>query len=198
MTPFGGLSTGAIFRYYSGYPINETIGTDVNGDRDNNDRPVAGVHDLTRPILSPLDANGSAVRNGIDGNSTTLLDLQLQYVFRLPAAADGRPLRGNLQRVEQGQPGQPHRQPQQPQLHGAGRGRVDALGAARDSVYVLSSSLSSVPCATSRLEALGIGDGGRRSTIVLIRRYRSEDCQLRITVKGGAAVGWVGTATSSR
>jgi outer membrane receptor protein involved in Fe transport len=83
VNPFGGFNTGAIVRYYSGYPINETIGSDVNGDRDNNDRPVRGVHDLTMPILSPLDENGRAIRNGIDGNSTTLVDLQLQYVFRL-------------------------------------------------------------------------------------------------------------------
>ena len=65
--PFGGLGVGAIFRYYSGYPINETIGTDVNGDRDDNDRPVRGVNDAARPIVSELDANGRAVRNGIDG-----------------------------------------------------------------------------------------------------------------------------------
>jgi hypothetical protein len=83
VTPFGGFTTGAIVRYYSGYPINETIGTDVNGDRDNIDRPVAGLHDLTMPIRSPLDGNGRAVRNGIDGNSLTLVDLQLQYVFRM-------------------------------------------------------------------------------------------------------------------
>ena len=83
VAPFGGFNTGAIVRYYSGYPINETIGSDVNADRDNNDRPVRGLHDLTMPILSPLDANGRAIRNGIDGNSTTLVDLQLQYVFRL-------------------------------------------------------------------------------------------------------------------
>ena len=81
--PFGGFTTGAIVRYYSGYPINETIGTDVNGDRDNIDRPVRGVHDLTMPILSEVDGNGRAVRNGIDGNSLTLVDLQLQYVFRM-------------------------------------------------------------------------------------------------------------------
>ena len=36
------------------HPINETIGSDVNGDRDNNDRPVRGVHDLTRPIVSDV------------------------------------------------------------------------------------------------------------------------------------------------
>jgi hypothetical protein len=84
VTPWGGLSTGAIFRYYSGYPINETIGSDVNADRDNLERPVRGVHDLTRPILSPLDSEGRAIRNGIEGNSSTLLDLQVQYVFNLP------------------------------------------------------------------------------------------------------------------
>ena len=84
VTPWGGLSTGAIFRYYSGYPINETVGSDLNADRDNMERPQRGMHDLTRPILSELDGNGIAVRNGIDGNSSTLLDLQLQYVLNVP------------------------------------------------------------------------------------------------------------------
>ena len=79
-----GMSVGAIYRYYSGYPINETIGQDVNGDRDNNDRPVSGVHDATRPIVSELDENGRAVRNGIDGESSKLLDLQVQYIFDMP------------------------------------------------------------------------------------------------------------------
>jgi outer membrane receptor protein involved in Fe transport len=83
--PFGGLNLGAIFRYYSGYPINETIGSDVNGDRDNNDRPVAGVDDLGMPIVSEVDSQGQAVRNSIDGESTKVLDLQVQYVFNLPA-----------------------------------------------------------------------------------------------------------------
>ena len=41
---------------------------DLNGDRDNLERPQRGVHDLTRPILSEIDENGIAVRNGIDGN----------------------------------------------------------------------------------------------------------------------------------
>jgi hypothetical protein len=82
--PFGGLGVGAIFRYYTGYPINETVGTDVNGDRDDNDRPVRGIHDTVRPIVSELDANGRAVRNGIDGEDVKLLDLQVQYIFTLP------------------------------------------------------------------------------------------------------------------
>ena len=85
VNPFGGLSVGAIFRYYSGYPINEIVGQDVNGDRDNNDRPVRGLHDATRPIVSPLDDTGRAVRNGIDGEASKLLDLQLQYIFNMPA-----------------------------------------------------------------------------------------------------------------
>jgi hypothetical protein len=79
-----GLTTGAIFRYYSGYPINETVGSDINGDRDNNERPVRGLDDAARPILSPVAANGTAIKNGIDGESTTLLDWRLQYIARLP------------------------------------------------------------------------------------------------------------------
>jgi hypothetical protein len=84
VAPWRGLGAGAVFRYYSGYPINEIIGTDVNGDRDNFDRPVRGVHDLARPILSPVDGNGRAVRNGIDGEKQVLLDLRFQYIFDMP------------------------------------------------------------------------------------------------------------------
>ena len=60
-----GLGAGFIFRYYSGYPINETIGSDsvsfpgTNGDGDANDRPVKGLNDTTRPILSPVDSTGA-------------------------------------------------------------------------------------------------------------------------------------------
>jgi outer membrane receptor protein involved in Fe transport len=79
-----GLGAGAVFSYYSGFPINETVGTDVNGDRDNFDRPVRGVDDLTIPIVSPVDARGAAIRNGIDGEKVMLLDLRAQYIFELP------------------------------------------------------------------------------------------------------------------
>jgi hypothetical protein len=41
-----GIGAGMVFRAYSGYPINETTGTDVNGDgTSNNDRPVRGLND---------------------------------------------------------------------------------------------------------------------------------------------------------
>ncbi len=79
-----GLGAGAVFSYYSGFPINETVGTDVNGDRDNFDRPVRGVHDLTTPIVSPVDAGGMAIRNGIDGEKVMVLDLRAQYIIELP------------------------------------------------------------------------------------------------------------------
>ncbi len=84
-----GLGAGAIFRYYSGYPINETIGSDsisfpgTNGDGDANDRPVRGLNDTVRPILSPVDANGRAIRNGIHGEKQTLLDGRVQYIWRI-------------------------------------------------------------------------------------------------------------------
>jgi hypothetical protein len=84
--PWRGLGAGAVFRYYSGYPITETVGADVNGDRDgtNFDRPVAGIHDRTSPIVSALDSNGRAIRNGIDGEKQILLDLRFQYIVNLP------------------------------------------------------------------------------------------------------------------
>ncbi|HSL23924.1 MAG TPA: TonB-dependent receptor [Vicinamibacterales bacterium] len=79
-----GFGAGAVFSYYSGFPINETVGTDVNGDLDNFDRPVQGRDDASRPIVSPLDASGKAIRNGIDGENVVLLDLRFQYVLSMP------------------------------------------------------------------------------------------------------------------
>ena len=81
--PWRGLSTGATVRFYSGNPVNETIGLDANGDRDNTDRPVKGVDDKVKPILSPVDASGMAIRNGIPGAHKTVLDLRLSYVHAL-------------------------------------------------------------------------------------------------------------------
>jgi len=78
-----GLGAGFTFRYYSGNPVNELIGRDVNGDRDNTDRPVRGRDDATLPIASPLDSTGTAIRNGIKGANKMLLDLRLQYVYRM-------------------------------------------------------------------------------------------------------------------
>jgi len=79
-----GLGIGASFRYYSGNPVNETLGFDQNADRDgvNFDRPVKGRDDATLPIRSAVDANGLAIRNGIEGRNKILLDLRTQYVLR--------------------------------------------------------------------------------------------------------------------
>ena len=77
-----GLAAGFTFRYYSGNPVNELVGRDTNGDRDNTDRPVRGRDDATLPIASAIDANGLAIRNGITGSNKVLLDVRLQYVYR--------------------------------------------------------------------------------------------------------------------
>jgi hypothetical protein len=79
-----GLGAGMVFRTYSGYPINETTGSDTNGDGTaTSDRPQKGVNDLTMPILSPVDSRGFAIRNGIDGERKTILDARFQYVHRI-------------------------------------------------------------------------------------------------------------------
>jgi len=78
-----GFGAGMVFRTYSGYPINETTGTDNNGDGTTNDRPQKGVNDLTLPIRSSVDSRGFAIRNGISGERKTILDARFQYQHRM-------------------------------------------------------------------------------------------------------------------
>ena len=59
--------------------MNETVGRDVNGDLDNNDRPIRGIDDLTRPIGSALDSAGRAVINGLQGPGSLLVDVSFRY-----------------------------------------------------------------------------------------------------------------------
>jgi len=79
-----------VFRAYSGYPINEQIGSDFNQDGTNNDRPQKGVNDLAtlpsgRPgtIVSAVDSRGVALRNAIDGEKKVILDGRVQYLHRV-------------------------------------------------------------------------------------------------------------------
>jgi hypothetical protein len=83
MEVWKGLGAGMVFRAYSGYPINETTGSDSNVDGTNNDRPKQGVDDRTTPIRSPLDSRGVAIRNGLDGEKKVILDGRVQYIWRL-------------------------------------------------------------------------------------------------------------------
>ena len=85
-----GLGAGFVFRAYSGYPINETVGSDVNLDGTNNDRPTIGLNDaaplpsgLPGAIVSAVDSRGVALRNGIDGEKKVILDGRVQYIHRL-------------------------------------------------------------------------------------------------------------------
>ena len=79
LNPWRSLTIAAVFSAISGAPINETVGRDVNGDLDNNDRPVRGVDDALRPILSALDSEGRAVINGLRGPDSKLLDISFRY-----------------------------------------------------------------------------------------------------------------------
>lgn len=78
-----GFGAGLVFRAYSGYPINETVGSDANQDGTSNDRPRQGIDDLTKPIVSALDSRGVAVRNGIQGEKKIILDTRFQYIHKL-------------------------------------------------------------------------------------------------------------------
>lgn len=82
--PWSTLTFATVLSAISGAPINETVGRDVNGDLDNNDRPIRGIDDLTRPILSDLDSQGRAVPFGIRGPGSFTTDLSIRYQLALP------------------------------------------------------------------------------------------------------------------
>ena len=86
--PWRSLTFATVVSAISGSPINETVGRDVNGDLDNNDRPIAGVDDLVRPIVSALDSRGRAVLFGIRGPGSFLVDLSLRYQLPLAGRLD--------------------------------------------------------------------------------------------------------------
>jgi hypothetical protein len=88
LAPWRSLSIATVISAISGAAINETVGTDVNGDADNNDRPIAGINDLTIPIRSELDGAGRAVINGLTGPGSFLIDLSFRYQVPLKHGLD--------------------------------------------------------------------------------------------------------------
>ncbi|MEZ5284359.1 MAG: TonB-dependent receptor [Vicinamibacterales bacterium] len=83
VNPWRSLTIATVISAISGAPINETVGRDVNGDLDNNDRPIAGVDDLNMAIRSPLDSQGRAVIFGLDGPGSFTVDLSARYQLPL-------------------------------------------------------------------------------------------------------------------
>lgn len=86
VNPWRSLNVATVVSATSGAAINEIVGRDTNGDADTNDRPVRGVDDLTRPILSALDSQGRAVINGLQGPESVLMDLSVRYNLSLGGA----------------------------------------------------------------------------------------------------------------
>ena len=86
--PWKTLSVATVVSAISGAAVNETVGSDVNGDGDNNDRPIRGINDLVIPIRSDVDGAGRAVINGLDGPGSFLVDMSLRYSVPLKAGFD--------------------------------------------------------------------------------------------------------------
>ena len=86
--PWRSLSIATVISAISGAAINETVGNDVNGDGDNNDRPIKGINDLTIPIRSETDSAGRAVINGLTGPGSFLVDMSFRYSIPLKAGFD--------------------------------------------------------------------------------------------------------------
>jgi hypothetical protein len=86
------LNVATVISAIQGSPINETVGSDRNGDVDTNDRPIAGIDDavLIRgallPIQSAVDGQGRAVINGLEGPGSLLMDVSLRYQVPLGRA----------------------------------------------------------------------------------------------------------------
>ncbi len=79
LNPWRTFTIATVVSAITGAPVNETVGRDVNGDLDNNDRPIRGIDDLTRPIGSALDSAGRAVINGLQGPGSLLVDMSFRY-----------------------------------------------------------------------------------------------------------------------
>jgi hypothetical protein len=88
VNPWRSLTIATVVSAISGAPINETVGRDVNGDNDNNDRPIAGIDDATLPIQSPVDDQGRAVINGLEGPGSFLVDASFRYQIPLGRTLD--------------------------------------------------------------------------------------------------------------
>ena len=86
VNPAGGLTLSTILSYQSAAPINETTGVDGNGDSDRNDRPIQGVDDAGRAIVSEIGNRNAATPNGIDGPIHFGLDLSIRYNIDLGSA----------------------------------------------------------------------------------------------------------------
>jgi outer membrane receptor protein involved in Fe transport len=82
------LNVAAVASAIAGAPINETVGSDVNGDLDNTDRPIRGINDLTMPIRSEVDAQGRAVINGLEGPGSFLIDVSFRYALPLASGLE--------------------------------------------------------------------------------------------------------------
>ena len=82
--PWRTLNVATVLSAISGAPINETVGTDVNGDNDNNDRPIRGINDLHACRSAPRStAQGRAVINGLERSGV----VPGRHVVPLPDAA---------------------------------------------------------------------------------------------------------------
>ena len=88
VNPWRSLNVATVVSAISGAPINEIVGRDVNGDLDVNDRPIRGIDDTLFPIRSPLDSQGRAVINGLEGPGSFLVDMSFRYSVPLASGLE--------------------------------------------------------------------------------------------------------------
>ncbi len=84
--PISTFTIATVVSAMTGTPVNETTGQDGNGDKDTNDRPIAGINDKTTPIISALDSAGRAVINGMQGPRSAGVDVSFRYQIPITKA----------------------------------------------------------------------------------------------------------------
>jgi hypothetical protein len=88
VNPWRSLNVATVVSAISGAPVNEIVGRDVNGDLDVNDRPIRGIDDTLFPIRSPLDSQGRAMINGLEGPGSFLVDMSFRYSVPLASGLE--------------------------------------------------------------------------------------------------------------
>ena len=88
VNPWQSLNIATVVSAISGAPVNEIVGRDVNGDLDVTDRPIRGIDDTAFAIRSPLDSQGRAVINGLEGPGSFLVDMSFRYSVPLASGLE--------------------------------------------------------------------------------------------------------------
>ena len=184
--PWRSFTVAAVLSAITGAPINETVGTDFNLDKDNTDRPIQGINDLT---------DADPVRGGQPGPCRDQRPsgagvVPVRHLVPIPDAArkglrQSRSVLRHLQPVQSDELRGPDGNSRVGLLHGADCGAVPAADAVRHPPEVLMrrSGRDHPRCAVVRVAA---DRGGAGRPVELAAQMELAVIQGTITDEAGA------------